>query len=92
MRIHVVAAGHVLSPELRPCRAFAPALSPAAARLKGIAAHYGQFTALIASLPPIAIPGATELGAKRLVMAEIEQRLLMLIDDEPAQSRLITAL
>ena len=25
-------------------------------------------------------------------MAEIEQRLLMLIDDEPAQSRLITAL
>jgi len=38
------------------------------------------------------IPGATELGAKRLVMAEIEQRLLMLIDDEPAQSRLITAL
>ncbi len=32
------------------------------------------------------------VGALKATMAEIEQRLLMLIDDEPAQSRLITAL
>src|SRR5690606_20048399 len=46
---------------------------------------------LIASLPACAIqpvPNEPRVGS----MAEAEQRLLMLIDDEPAQSRLITAL
>src|SRR5678815_3688547 len=49
---------------------------------------------LIASLLLAAIrscrTGAHQQGGER--MADQEQRLLMLIDDEPAQSRLITAL
>ena len=53
--------------------------------------HYRQ--ALIGSLPPCAMPNlAIAPGDERKPMAEIEQRLLMLIDDEPAQCRLITAL
>ncbi len=38
------------------------------------------------------MPQVEPVGALKAKMAEIEQRLLMLIDDEPAQSRLITAL
>lgn len=38
------------------------------------------------------MPQVEPVGALKATMAEIEQRLLMLIDDEPAQSRLITAL
>jgi len=50
--------------------------------------------ALIPSLPERGIPEFHLRGWDRAdqVMADFEQRLLMLIDDEPAQCRLITAL
>src|SRR5690606_24780831 len=43
-------------------------------------------------LYPIALSWTCKRPKDRDGMAEAEQRLLMLIDDEPAQSRLITAL
>ena len=81
--LEVVGCTPALSPPARTLKRFDPTF-PAIASLNGVFTQTG-YAAVFAHY-------VHEPGIDTGTMAEIEQRTLMLIDDEPAQSRLITAL